>query len=172
MSFLKRLLRPRADDLAPYRPLWHRVVMLARDPRWYAEAGIEDSVPGRFDAVTMVLVLVMLRMEQDPALIAPSVRLTELFVSDMDGQLRQSGVGDLVVGKRMGKLMGVLGGRLGAYRDGLAEADNAALAAAVGRNVTLLAGAKPDAVAVMLRHFAESLAARPSAAVLAGEIDL
>ncbi|MEO5597993.1 MAG: ubiquinol-cytochrome C chaperone family protein [Novosphingobium sp.] len=172
MSFLKRLLKPRADDLAPYRPLWHRIVALARDPRWYADAGVEDSVPGRFDAVTLVLVAVMLRMEREPALIEASVRLTELFVSDMDGQLRQSGVGDLVVGKRMGKLMGVLGGRLGAYREGLAAADNDALAAAVGRNVTLLAGAKPDAVAAMLRHFAQNLASRDAAALMAGEIGL
>ncbi|MEP7222297.1 MAG: ubiquinol-cytochrome C chaperone family protein [Novosphingobium sp.] len=172
MSFLKRLFGSRTDDLSPYRPLWHRIVALARDPRWYADAGVEDSVPGRFDAVTLVLVAVMLRMEREPALIEASVRLTELFVSDMDGQLRQSGVGDLVVGKRMGKLMGVLGGRLGAYREGLAKADDTALTAAVGRNVTLLAGAKPDAVAAMLRHFAGNLAACDSAALLAGEIEL
>ena len=58
----------------------------------------------------LVLALVLLRMEREEALIAPSVLLSKLFIEDMDGQMRQSGVGDLVVGKRMGKLMGALGG--------------------------------------------------------------
>jgi len=172
MSFLKRLLQPKGDDLAPYRPLWHRVVALARDPAWYAQAGIEDSVPGRFDAITLVLCAVLLRMESEPALIEPSVRLTELFVNDMDGQLRQSGVGDLVVGKRMGKLMGTLGGRLGAYRDGLAATDDSALTEAARRNVTMNVGAEPAAVAAILRRLAISLAARDAGQILAGDISL
>ncbi|MDB5715550.1 MAG: ubiquinol-cytochrome chaperone, partial [Sphingomonadales bacterium] len=48
-----------------------------------------------------------------------SARLTEKFVSDMDGQLRETGFGDLVVGKQVGFAMGALGGRLGAYRSGI-----------------------------------------------------
>lgn len=171
MSLLKRLLRPRGDDLSAYRPLWHRVVELSRDPRWYAEAGVEDSVVGRFDAITMVLSIVLLRMEREAALIEPSVRLTELFVADMDGQLRESGVGDLVVGKRMGKLMGALGGRLGAYREALA-ADDVALVEAITRNVTLCAGADAAATAALLRHFANGLDACPDDKVLAGDIAL
>ena len=111
MSFLSRLLRRKDDDRAAYRPLWHRTVELARDPRWYAEGGVADTVGGRFDAITLTLCAVLLRMEREPALVEPSVRLTELFVDDMDGQLRESGVGDLVVGKHMGRLMSVLGGR-------------------------------------------------------------
>jgi cytochrome b pre-mRNA-processing protein 3 len=68
----------------------------------------------------------------------PSVRLTELFVTDMDGQLRESGVGDLVVGKHIGRLMSVLGGRLGAYRAALAGQED--LGAALERNLTLAPG--------------------------------
>ena len=171
MSLLKRLLRPRGDDLSAYRPLWHRVVELSRDPRWYTEAGIEDSVVGRFDAITMVLCMVLLRMEREAALIEPSVRLTELFVADMDGQLRESGVGDLVVGKRMGKLMGALGGRLGAYREALTAGD-AALAEAIARNVTLREGVDAAPAAALLRRFANTLGDCPDDRVLAGDIAL
>ncbi|MEY4159758.1 MAG: hypothetical protein RLZZ136_379 [Pseudomonadota bacterium] len=172
MSFLKRLLRPRGDDLAAYRPLWHRVVELSRDPRWYREAGVTDSVGGRFDAITLVLCAVLLRMEGHADLREPSARLAELFVSDMDGQLRESGVGDLVVGKHIGKLMGALGGRLGAYRDALAMPDNSALGLAITRNVALRDGAEPDIAAAMLRSFAQNLAQSDSVTLLAAEIAL
>jgi len=172
MSFLKRLLRPRGDDLAAYRPLWHRVVELSRDPRWYREGGISDSVGGRFDAITLVLCAVLLRMENHADLLEPSVRLTELFVNDMDGQLRESGIGDLVVGKHIGKLMSALGGRLGAYREALALPDDAALGTAITRNVGLRAGAGPEAAATILRAFTVNLAHYDTATLLAGEIAL
>ncbi len=165
----ERWFGPRKDERVAVRPLWHRIVAIARDKAWYAECGIADTVGGRFDAVTLVLALVLLRMERDEALIAPSVLLTELFVTDMDGQLRESGVGDVVVGKHVGRLMGVMGGRLGAYRDGLAGGD-AALEAAVARNVTLLAGAAPAPVAAKARALAEQLAATDASRLLAGEI--
>jgi len=172
MSLLKRLLRPRGDDLARYRPLWHRVVELSRDPRWYREGGVADTVVGRFDAVTLVLSAVLLRMERDETLIEPSARLTELFVTDMDGQLRESGVGDLVVGKHMGKLMGALGGRLGGYREALAQQGNTALGEAITRNVTLRDGASPDGSAELMRALTDSLAGIDSDALLAGSIAL
>lgn len=169
MSFLKRLLAPRGNDRQAVRPLWHRTVELSRDPAWY-RAGVADTVQGRFDAITLVLGLVLLRMEREPELVEPSVRLTELFVSDMDGQLRETGVGDLMVGKRMGKLMGALGGRLGAYREALASADPAALEAAIARNVTLGDPAEAGAVAPLVRALAARLEASEGKALLAGEI--
>lgn len=157
MSFLSRLLGRPSDPADRIRPLWHRVVELARDPDWYAACGVADTVPGRFDAITLVLSLVLLRMEREDPLVEPSVRLTELFVADMDGQLRESGVGDLVVGKRMGKLMGVLGGRLGAYRDGLATGEEA-LKEAILRNVTLAEGSDPALAARKAMALSERLA--------------
>jgi len=137
--------------------LWHRVVEIAREKRWYAELGVADTVPGRFDAVTLVLALVMLRMERDEPLKILAARLTELFVDDMDGQLRQSGVGDLVVGKRMGKLMSVLGGRIGVLREALAAPDPApALLPVLERNVTLLNDtARPELAQAVLELWAQ-----------------
>lgn len=170
MSFLARLFGTAPDPREALRPLWHRVVEVAREPQWYATGGIADTVAGRFDAITLVLALVMLRMDGHDPLKQPSARLTELFVDDMDGQLRQSGVGDLVVGKRIGKLMSVLGGRIEALRAGLAETDDAALIAAIERNVTFGDNGDPAAVAAELRHLAATLAAVSDEALLAGEI--
>lgn len=169
LSILTRLLRQRGDDRAFVRPLWQRIVAVARDPRWYAEDAIADTVAGRFDAITLVLAVVLIRLERDPATREASARLTELFVTDMDGQLRESGIGDLVVGKHVGRLIGVLGGRLGSYRDALAAADPERLVEAVGRNVTLLAGASPAAVTARALALATALAASSTEQVLAGE---
>jgi cytochrome b pre-mRNA-processing protein 3 len=172
MAFLSHLFKRRSDDRTPYRPLWHRTVELARDPRWYAQGGIADSVAGRFDAITLTLAAVLLRMEQDPELVAPSVRITELFVDDMDGQLRESGVGDLVVGKHIGRLMSVLGGRLGALREALAKPGDAALVEAIGRNVTLGPTGDPACIAALLRGFVAALAATSGEDILAARIAL
>jgi len=170
MSLLSRLFGPKTDDRAPVRPLWHRVVEIAREPEWYAAGGVADTVAGRFDCITLVLSVVMVRMEHSAELSLPLARLAELFVEDMDGQLRESGVGDMVVGKHIGRLMSTLGGRIGAYRAGLEAEDAAVLADAVRRNVSLVAEARADSVATRARDLARSLAALDDAALLAGKI--
>lgn len=153
------------------RPLWHRVVEIAREKPWYAHYGVADTVAGRFDAVTLVLALVMLRMEREEQLKVLAARLTELFVTDMDGQLRQSGVGDLVVGKRMGKLVSVLGGRIGALRDAFAAPDGeAALQPALARNMTLVEGADIPALASAVALLRDQIEAADPQDLLAGRI--
>ncbi len=136
MSFLAKLFGNNPDPREPLRPLWLRVIELARDPAWYAGCGVADSVTGRFDVICAVMSAVMIRLEASD-MRAQSAFLTEFFVEDMDGQLREFGVNDVVVGKRMGKLMGLLGGRLGAYREALVSGDVESLSAAVTRNVSL-----------------------------------
>lgn len=118
-GLLRRLFgRRERDRLAP---LYQRVVLEARRSDWYREGRVQDTLDGRFDMVAAVLSLVLLRLEDErEAGRAPAAHLTELFVEDMDGQLRERGVGDIVVGKHVGKMMGALGGRLGALRDGFA----------------------------------------------------
>jgi len=146
MSLLSRLLGTAPDPREGVRPLWHRVIELARDPVYYTDCRVADSVGGRFDMITAVLSAVMVRLEASD-LRAESALLAELFVEDMDGQLREFGVNDVVVGKRIGKLMSVLGGRLGAYRGAFNAGDLARLTAAVSRNVTFAQGADEAASA-------------------------
>jgi cytochrome b pre-mRNA-processing protein 3 len=169
MSMLARLIGKRPDEREAMRPLWLRVVALARSKAWYAALGVADSKEGRFDMVTLALAMVLLRMEREPGLADAQVRLTELFVEDMDGQLRQSGVGDPTVGKHVRKLVTTLGGRLGALRDALPQGE-AALAVVLERNVTVLPGADlvPLARGVAAMHAAVDAAATD--ALLAGQI--
>ena len=146
------------------------MVATSREREWYADCAVADTVQGRFDMIALVLGLVMLRMEKSEELAPQTALITELFVADMDRQLRDTGVGDLMVGKNMGKLMSALGGRMGSLRDAMTESD-AALATILHRNVALVdEEKKPYALAVRTRALANDLAALDDAALLAGQL--
>ena len=154
MGMLDRWFKGRTPRVG--LPAYQAVIERARMPHWYLSGGVADTIEGRFDMIAAVLAMVMLRLEQagegDAAVLTAS--LAECFVDDMDGQLRQIGVGDLMVGKHIGKMMAMLGGRLGAYRDAL-EQGTAAMDAALIRNLYL--GQAPDLEAVA--HSRDSLIA-------------
>lgn len=168
MELLQRLFSTRpSGDLGD---LWHRIVAIAREEHWYAARDVADTLEGRFDMVAGVTALAVLRMEAEGD-VEGAARLTELFIDDMDGQLREGGVGDLMVGKSMGKLVSALGGRIGAYREGLAAADDALLVEAAERNVTRNDGAGPAlALAQGLRALWGDLRAVQYADFLQGRI--
>ena len=151
-------------------PLYNAVVIEARRPDWYLAGKVPDTLDGRFDMVAAVLSLVLLRLEDEgePGR-APSAFLTEIFVEDMDGQLRERGIGDIVVGKHIGRMMGALGGRLGALGEAFAGGD---LNGAIERNI--YRGAVPSesaraAVGNALIDLRQRLAAMPAADLIAGE---
>ncbi|WP_299421222.1 ubiquinol-cytochrome C chaperone family protein [Sphingomonas bacterium] len=139
MGFFDRFKAKRTETTA----LYTAIVAKAREPHWYVAGAVPDTVDGRFDAIAAVLAMAMLRLEDDPAGIPVATHLAEAFVDDMDPQLREIGIGDLLVGKHVGRMMGMLGGRLGAYRDALAAGD---LKPALVRN--LYRGEVPDDVAL------------------------
>lgn len=172
MSFLSRLFGTQADPRDELRPLWFRVIELSRLPEYYARSGVADTVDGRFDMVVNVLSIVMLRMERSSGLNRKNALLTELFVEDMDGQLRESGIGDVVVGKHIGRLMSALGGRLGALRPAINEGDMEKLEAALERNVHWGAAPDPRGLAIKLRALYDGLVTRSDEDLLAGRIAL
>ncbi len=118
-SFLQRLFG-RTDPKEGLRPLYNAVIQEGRQPHWYVEGAVPDTMDGRFDMIVAILALLLIRLEQQGGA-QESVWLTELFVDDMDGQLRQEGIGDVVVGKHVGRMMSALGGRISAYRAALTE---------------------------------------------------
>ncbi|MCA3254560.1 MAG: ubiquinol-cytochrome C chaperone [Alphaproteobacteria bacterium] len=162
-----RMAAPRA----PLDDLYHAVVARARDPLWYTAGAVPDTVDGRFDMVALITSLVLIRLERetDPA---HTVALTERFVDDMDGSLRELGVGDMTIGKHVGRTVSALGGRLGAYRSALAG-EVEPLSAALARN--LYRGAPPSAealewTAAQAQALADALADWPADALLAGRL--
>ncbi|MDE0877480.1 MAG: ubiquinol-cytochrome C chaperone family protein [Sphingomonas bacterium] len=168
VGWLGRLLGEKRDEALP---LWTAVVQRGRQEHWYLDGAVPDSVDGRFDMIAAVLSLVLIRLEADGEAAAPlGAQLTERFVDDMDGQLRQMGIGDIVVGKHIGKMMSMLGGRIGAYREGLAVGD---LKPALARNL-YRAGEPPLSaithVADALTRFHEALGGTPLAEVERGSL--
>ena len=172
MTFLARLFGNPARERAQLRPLYDAIVREARQPAWYAQGAVPDTVDGRFDMLSTLLALVLLRLEQEgEATRRQTVILTEIFIDDMDGSLRQFGIGDIVVGKHIGKIMGALGGRLGAFRE--AFAGSAELDAAVLRNVFRDAAPSDEArrfVVDRLRTIESGLRSVPLDRLLGGEI--
>jgi cytochrome b pre-mRNA-processing protein 3 len=169
MTFLKSLFG-RSTPQNDLHPLYAAIVAEGRAPHWYREGGVPDTLDGRFDMIALVLSLALLRMETLDAS-EDTARLAELFVTDMDGQLRQIGIGDLIVGKHIGRMMSALGGRLGAYRAALTN--ERSVEEALERN--LYRGEAPAAAAMAhtaaaFRTLASQLDALDITALRAGRI--
>ena len=143
MSFLNELLGRKNPNLV-MQPLYNAVIARGRSPEWYEQGDVPDTLDGRFDMLAAILCAVLIRLEQDDKARQEIAWLTELFVKDMEGQLRQIGIGDMIVGKRVGEMMSALGGRLGAYREALAG--NSDVEEALTRN--LYRGNSPDGAAL------------------------
>ncbi len=116
--------------------LYTRVADASRAPWLYRDAGVPDTVEGRLDALTVHVMLVLrhLKTLPDPA---PDVAqdLVDTLFLHIDHGLRELGVGDVVVPKRMKKIAQNFYGRVGVYTAPLAAADTDELAGALARNI-------------------------------------
>ncbi|WP_295445739.1 ubiquinol-cytochrome C chaperone family protein [Sphingorhabdus sp. EL138] len=146
MTLLKRLFgNGQPDPKIKLVPLYNQIVAKAREPHWYVEGQVPDSLDGRFDMVATILSLVLLRLEESKAYALDMARMTEVFIDDMDGQLREVGIGDMIVGKHIGQIMSALGGRVGALRN--AMDDHSVLDDALVRNIYRSVTPSPEALA-------------------------
>lgn len=115
--------------------LYKGIATASRAPGLYAALGIPDTLEGRFEALCLHMVLALRALRGFPSPADEIARdLTEAFFRDMDASLREMGVGDTVVPKRMKKVAASFYGRAHAYDGPLNDADEAALAVALGRN--------------------------------------
>ena len=118
---------------------WRRAsasVAAARDPYLYAVLGVPDTLDGRFDLVGLHAFLLIRRLRHAPA---PGPALAQAIFdamfADMDINLRELGVGDMSIGKRVRAMWEAFHGRSAAYEAAMAEPDGTALADAIARNV-------------------------------------
>jgi cytochrome b pre-mRNA-processing protein 3 len=156
------------------RAVYGSIVAAARHRRFYAEWGVPDTVDGRFDMIVLHAVLVIDRLarEEGAAKVFAQGLTDELF-ADMDRSLREMGVGDLSVGKKVRRMAEVFYGRAQAYRPALEAQDAAALAKALHRNVFAGEGSGPgpDLLARHALHLYQHLHQGPTAPILSGQID-
>src|ERR1700687_4060447 len=116
--------------------LYGTIVAQARAAPFYRIYGVPDTVNGRFEMVVLHTVLVLRRLESEPV----SGRrlgqaLFDRFCRDMDGSLREMGIGDLAVPAKMRKIGEAFYGRQAAYGAALAAPDPEPLIAALKRNL-------------------------------------
>jgi cytochrome b pre-mRNA-processing protein 3 len=170
------LFRHRPHERAGFR-LYGAAVAAAREADFYAPVaagglGVPDTLDGRFDLVGLHAVLLIQRLR---ALPPPGPGLAQAvfdaMFADMDLNLREMGVGDLSVGKRVRAMWEAFHGRALAYEAPLAAGDAATLAAALARNVWRGAAGQgaPERLARVAIANASHLAATDPATLAAGE---
>ncbi len=157
------LLRRRPHERAGFA-LYAAVVGTAREPSLYGEGGVPDTLEGRFDLVALHVALMVRRLRGDPDPRGPALAqaLFDAMVSDLDLNLREMGVGDMSIGKRVKRMWEAFHGRALAYEAALEAGDRPALEEALARNVWR--GEPPEGA---VRRLADRAAALDAA--LAGE---
>jgi cytochrome b pre-mRNA-processing protein 3 len=153
------LFTNRRDRDAVYR-LYAQIVGQARSPEFYNLCGVPDTVAGRFDLIGLHAYLVMRRLKEmdDQRGADLSQRLFDAMFADMDRNMREMGVGDLSVGKKVKALAKSFYGRTKAYDDGLAGGQGD-LEQALRRNLFLEGDPADYQVSRMAVYLRESVAA-------------
>lgn len=157
---------------APVYAVYTAIVAQSRRPQFYAEWGVPDTVTGRFDMISLHLALLFRRLRAgDADQKAFSQAVFDLFFKDMDRSLREMGVGDLGVPKRIQKMGNIFFGLLAAMNEAIDRLDQPALEAVLSRNI--YDGASGPQVAAMAQYLiAEDrrLAAQSAGAITGGAI--
>jgi cytochrome b pre-mRNA-processing protein 3 len=170
---LRALRKPRREEQVG-GALYGAAVTAARDPWFYRALGVPDTLDGRFDLIALHAFLLIHRLQDAPA---PGPALAQAvfdaMFSDMDNNLREIGVSDLSVGRRMRAMWEAFHGRSKAYASAIDGMDRPSLETAVARNIwrgTAPAGAAATLAGVILAQVAH-LASQPNTALAAGKAE-
>jgi cytochrome b pre-mRNA-processing protein 3 len=176
VSIFSRIFRRSQETDIVAQRLYVSIVEQARQPSFYTECGVPDTVDGRFDLIVLHAFLLFRRLKAEgPAGEAVSQHVFDTMMADMDVNLREMGVGDLGVGKRIKKMANAFYGRLKVYDRELDPAvqSDQGLVAALRRNLWG-AGQAPDeglvAVAAYVRRAVTVLGDQPGDRLMAGEV--
>lgn len=116
--------------------LYGAIVAQARNPFFYGALGVPDTIEGRFDMLVLHVHLLFRRLAAEHELVRKVGQdVFDRFVGDMDASLREIGIGDLAVPKRMRAMGEAFYGRAAVYDEALVQVGDEQLAAALQRNV-------------------------------------
>ncbi|HEY8574656.1 ubiquinol-cytochrome C chaperone family protein [Phenylobacterium sp.] len=169
---LNRLFRPRPAQVAG-RALYARAVDQARAPAFYERYAAPDTTEGRFELYSLHVLLLIDRLQgEGDAAAEVNQALFDAFVKSLDDALREMGVGDLSVGKKMRKLGEAFFGRAKNYRAAFeALPDREPLEALLARTVYAGADSRAAELADYVLAQREALAGQPAAAILEGHVE-
>jgi cytochrome b pre-mRNA-processing protein 3 len=154
--------------------LYGAAVAQARRPVFFEALGVPDTLDGRFDLVALQAGLLVCRIarDADPRAKGLAQAVFDAMFADMDVNLREMGVGDLAVGKRVKRMWEAFHGRAQSYEAALRAGDRQALEEALARNIwrgAAPAGAAGRLAAIVIDADA-ALAAVPFAELVAGRV--
>ncbi len=160
------------------RALYERVVAQARQPGFYRDGGVPDTVDGRFELIALHAFLVLHRLKTDTGDTEElGQALFDVMFQDMDQSLRELGAGDMGVGPRVKRMAQGLFGRIAAYEAGL-SGPGAELGAELGAEPGAELGAEPgtELEAALRRNLFGTVTPEPEqvqamAAYLRGAVD-
>ena len=155
----------------PARTLYSEIVSQARRTEFYDACGVPDTLDGRFEMVALHTFLVLYQLKQLDDESLGQALFDTMFV-DMDENLREIGVGDLSVGKRIKQMVSAFYGRVAAYETGL-NGEEGVLEAALERNLygtVRVKAAELAAMAAYLRREATALSEQDAQIVASGII--
>ncbi len=159
MSLWSRLTGRAPRPLLEARSLYGAVVAQSRLPEFYRGGGVPDTLDGRFELISLHNHLLLRRLKRDGEAAALAQALFDVMFADMDESLREIGVGDLSVGRRIKQMAQAFYGRIAAYDAGLDEAGDAALEAALLRNLYGTLASPPESVSAMAGYVRKAAAA-------------
>lgn len=152
---------------------YRRVVAQARERAFFTECGVPDTLDGRFELVCLHAFLYLYRLkEARPQANRIAQAFFDTMFADFDRSLRESGVGDLSVGKHVKRMARAFYGRIRAYEDGLGR-DDSTLEAALARNLYGTTDGPPAGLTAMdayLRAAAATLDRQQTDELLAGRV--
>ena len=172
---LDRLFRRRREAHA-VAEFFVKIVAQAREPAFYRDLGVPDTLDGRFDMVVLHVFLVMRRLKgQGAAATERSRLLYETMIDNFEKSLLEQGVGDSGISRRVKTMARGMAGRIQAYDRALAaDADERLLEVALDNNVYgTVTDTNPGHLAAMaayVRREAAGLEAQPLESLLAGDI--
>lgn len=135
IRLLERLFRPRQARVAG-EALYAGLVDQARRPELYRDLGVADRIDARFELYVLHLSLLLARLKgEGEAASETGQAVFDAFVGALDDSLRELGVGDLSVAKKMRKLGEAVYGRVVGYQNALAAGDTVELSGLLARAV-------------------------------------
>jgi cytochrome b pre-mRNA-processing protein 3 len=172
---LQRFFRKKTVKIAARR-LYDDLSASARAPSLYGPGRVADSPDGRFEMLALHSAVLFARLaKRGEQAEETSQEVFDIMFSAMDHALRELGVGDISVGKRIRKLAESFYGRMAIYHDALAQGDagQATLVAAIGTHVLDTKEADhafAAALAKRVTDWTKALAQQEDSVLLAGEM--
>ncbi|RYE60524.1 MAG: ubiquinol-cytochrome C chaperone [Hyphomicrobiales bacterium] len=167
-----KLFRKKQADEAVFA-VYAAIVAQSRQPHFYADWGVPDTVTGRFDMICLHLSLLFRRLRREGKPVNEFAQsVFDLFFNDMDSSLREMGAGDLAIPKKIEKMGNMFYGLMTNLNEAMDRGDRAEVEAVIRRN--LFDGAETAAVGDLAAYlFAEAarFETQATADIIGGKLD-